>query len=338
MPDIAENQPDDPPRFDPRIQTEEIAFKPAEMLPCGACGRMNPPNRLKCLYCANELEIRPENADVIRPNLRKLEGWERGFNVIIREPVAANQADTPGAASFLSIDAGDLSVILDAGEPLPLARVESKTEADVLVTGLARYGLNCSILADSDLADDRPPVRLSHIDLRDRGIAVTDFNTRKVTEINANDLVLLIPGVLATRRVDSLEKKGRGGKTKVVDETATDRDESILDLYSRHDPIGFRVHLTGFDFSCLGDDKGLIAIENMRRLVVALKEHAPNVRLVRNYKMVRQALRQVWEIEARKDPKGLQISGFGRREFGTVASTNNLRQFTRYSRLQWHLL
>ena len=338
MPEIAENQPDDSPRFDPRIQTEDIAFRPAEMLPCGACGRMNPPNRLKCLYCAKDLEIKPENADIIKPNLRKLEGWERGFNVIVREPMAANQADTPGAASFLSIDAGDLSMILEAREPLPLARVENKTEADVLVAGLDRYGLNCSILADSDLADDKPPVRLSRIDFRDHGFAVTDFNTRKVTEIDANDLVLLIPGVLATRRVDSLEKKGRGGKTKVVNETATDRDESILDLYSRHDPIGFRVHLTGFDFSCLGDNKGLIAVENMRRLVVVLEEHAPNVRRVSNYKMVRQALGQVWEVEERKDPKGLQISGFGKRGFGSVASTSNLRQFTKYSRLQWHLL
>ncbi len=336
MPDIAENQLDDAPGFDPRIQTEDIAFKPGEMLPCAACGRINPPNRLKCLYCAKELEVKPENAALIKTNLRKLEGWERGFNVILREPVAAKQLPLANTASFLSMDPDDLTLILDAAEPLPLVRVESLAEADVLVSGLARIGLQCSVLGDADMADDKLPVRLSKIELREQGIAVTDFNTRAVTEID--DLALLIPGILTTNKVDSLEKKGRRGKTKVIDETATASDESILDLYSRHDPVGFRVHLTGFDFSCLGDDKGLIAVENMRRLVIVLKEHAANARLVSDYKKVRQALGQVWEIESRKDPQGLKRSGFGKREFGTVASASNLRQFTKYSRLQWHLL
>ncbi len=336
MADLAENQPDDAPGFDQRIQTEDIAFKPSEMLPCSACKRMNPPNRLKCLYCASELEIRPENATLIRPNLRKLEGWERGFNVILCEPVASNQFPLVNAASFLSMDPDDLIVIVDVAEPLPLVRVESRVEADVLVAGLASLGLKCSILADTDITDDKAPVRLSKIELREHGIAVTDFNTHAVTEID--DLALLIPGFIATGKLDSLEKKGRGGKTKLVDETATTSDESILDLYSRNDPVGFRVHLTGFDFSCLGDDKGLIAVENMRRLLAVLKEHCPNARLVSNYRKARPALGQVWEIESRKDPQGLKRSGFGKREFGTVASTSNLRQFTKYSRLQWHLL
>ena len=336
MPDIAENQPDDTRGFDPRIQTEDIAFKPDEMLPCSACKRLNPPTRLKCLYCANELEIKPENAALIKPNLRKLEGWERGFNVILREPVAANQFPLVNAASFLSIDPDDLAVIVDAADPLPLVRVESVAEADIIVTGLKRLGLRCSILADADLADERMPVRLSNIDLRAEGIAVTDFNTHAVTEIG--DLALLIPGIIETGRLDALEKKGRGGKTKVIDETATTTDESILDLYSRTDPVGFRVHLTGFDFSCLGDEKGFIAVENMRRLVIVLKEHVSNARLVSDYTQVRPALGQVWEIESRKDSQGLKRSGFGKKEFGTIASTSNLRQFTKYSRLQWHLL
>ena len=144
--------------------------------------------------------------------------------------------------------------------------------------------------------------------------------------------------MITASRVDSLEKKRRRGTTKLIDETATASDESILDMYSKRDGIGFRVHLTGFDFSCLGDDKGLLAVENLRRLIVRLKEHAPNAKLVTNYGSVRPALSQVWEIESRKDSQGLKRSGFGKREFGAVASSSNLNQFTKYSRLQWHLL
>ena len=335
MADIAENQPDSTSGFDPRIQSEDIAFKPDEMLACDACTRKNPPNRLKCMYCGNDLEIKPENAALVKPALRKLECWERGFNVIIREPVGANQLNLAHSAAFLSMEPDDLAVILDAGEPLPLIRIESQNEAEILIAGLAKLGLKCSILADATVADDKMPVRLSNIELSEGSIAVTDFNTQKVTVVD--DLALLIPGIITTSKVDSLEKKRRG-KSTVIDETATASDESILDIYSRDDPFGFRVHLTGFDFSCLGDDKGLLAVENVRRLVVTLKEHVPSAKLVADYKKVRPALRQVWEIEARKDPKGLHRSGFAKRGFGTVASTSNLRQFTKYSRLQWHLL
>lgn len=338
MADIAENQPTDRPQFDPRIQSEDIAFKPDEMQACTACTRLNPPTRLKCLYCGNQLEIRPENALRIRPELRKLEAWERGYNVILREPNSAVKANLSKIASFLSMEPDDIGVILNAAASLPLARVESETEANLIVTGLADLGLKCSILADSDIADEKLPVRISNIELSDDSIAVTDFNTRKVTVIETGDLALIIPGLLTTARVDSIEKKKRGGASKLIDETMTSSDESILDIYSRQDPIGFRVHLTGFDFSCLGPDKGLIAVENMRRLVTVLKEHAPDAKLVADYRSVRAALGHVWEIESRKDAQGLQRSGFGKKEFGSVASTSNLRQFTKYSRLQWHLL
>ena len=338
MADIAENQSDGSPQFDPRIQTEDIAFKPDEMQPCTACKRLNPPTRLRCLYCGAEVEVKPENAVLIKPASRKLEPWERGFNVILREAITAEQANLTKIASFLSTEPDDVRVILDAMAPLPLARVESEKEAEIIVTGLANLGLKCSTLADADIADDKLPVRLSNIEISDNNVTVTDFNTRKVTIIETGDLALIIPGILTTNKVDSLEKKGRRGKTKLIDETTTSSDESILDLYSQHDPVGYRVYLTGFDFSCLGDEKGLIAVENMRRLVAVLKEHAPNARVVSDYKKVRPALGQVWEIESRKDPQGLQRSGFGKMEFGSVVSTSNLRQFTKYSRLQWHLL
>ena len=45
----------------------------------------------------------------------------------------------------------------------------------------------------------------------------------------------------------------------------------------------------------------------------------------------------VWEIESRNDPQRPKAFGVWQVEFGTVASTSNLNQFTKYSRLQWHL-
>ena len=65
------------------VQTESIAFKPEEMISCAKCERTNPPNRLNCLYCGGELEIPEAQSKFLKPNLRKLENWEKGFNVVL---------------------------------------------------------------------------------------------------------------------------------------------------------------------------------------------------------------------------------------------------------------
>src|SRR5437016_3546922 len=68
------------------VQSEFIAFKSGEMVICGACTRANPPNRHACLYCGKDLDVTAEFAELIKPALRKLESWEKGFNVIYRPP------------------------------------------------------------------------------------------------------------------------------------------------------------------------------------------------------------------------------------------------------------
>ena len=335
MAEIPEKRPGLSPAFDPLIQTENIAFNPTQMQACAACGRMNPPTRLKCLYCGAGFEISAENAGSIKPVLRKLEPWEQGSNLILLEIV--NSENIAAAADLLSMETADLEPIVGTGSPLPIARVEDEREANILITRLDELGLRCSLVNDAALDADKLPVRLSGMEFGKNTIEVTDFNTREITAIESSDLALIVPGVLASVKVESLEKKRRG-KTKVLDEVATASDEPVLDIYSRKGAAGFRVHMAGFDFSCLGEEMGMLASENMRRLVVTLKELAPNAKLISEYPKVRHALGGVWEVEARRDPQGLQRSGFGKMEFGSIASTSNLRQFTKYSRLQWHLL
>ncbi|MEO6051489.1 MAG: hypothetical protein ABIP78_09180 [Pyrinomonadaceae bacterium] len=248
--------------FDPLIQTENIAFDPTELIACTGCGRMNPPNRLTCIYCAKGIEIKIENASLIKPTLRKLELWERGFNIIVCEK--ANETDIVKLAQFLSMELNDLTAILDTNTPLPLARVESENEAAIIQTDSERCGIECTIISDADLAAEKLPVRLSTIDFRDQHLGLRDFNTGEIIEIAVADLALIVPGKISASRVDTLEKKRRRGNTKLIDETPTASDESILYIYSRQNSAGFRVHLTGFNFLCLGDDKGLIAVENLR--------------------------------------------------------------------------
>lgn len=323
--------------FDPTIQSEDIGFRSSELVTCASCSRKNPPNRAACVYCGNALERLDLAA--VKLSLRQPEAWERGWNVVFRPNLSDPRPNTAVLSSIIGIDAERLNPLLDAGVPVPVARVAVETEAAAVVKKLAVLGLDGSIVADSELDADLPPTRLKRIDIEGDAITLHDFNTASLQYIARDDLALLVTGTVISSRTDSLEKKRRRGKeTKLIDETTTSADEAVLDIYSRQNFRGWRIHLAGFDFSCLGDDKGLLAGENLRRLTTVLREYAQHAKFVADYARVADALEAVWPVESRKDPQGLKRAGFGKVEFGSVASTSNAAQFTKYSRLQWHLL
>jgi hypothetical protein len=336
MPDKPDQQTSFRPSFDPSIQTDDIAFRTEDMIAC-TCGRNSPPNRLKCLYCGRELDIDISKGGAVKATLRPLELWERGFNVVFTQPVNGVSLDVTTVASYLSIGQDEVKALLAHGLPLPLARVESEKEAMIVQHGLRELGLMTTIVSDVDLAADKMPVRLSGIVFDTGMVRFKAFNTGEITDVPAEKLALFVTGIIATGRVEAIEKRLRGGNKEVLDEAETMSDEAVLDIYPISDPMGFRVNLTGFDFGCLGSDKGLLAAENIVKLIAKLQAHAPGAKLVDDYQKLRHDIGCVWEIDTRRSPTGLQRSGFARRQFGSVTSTSNLDQFTKYSRLQQHL-
>jgi predicted CoA-binding protein len=320
------------------VQTEDIAFKPEEMIPCGKCARVNPPNRLKCFYCGATLEITAEQAANIKPTLRKLESWEKGYNLIYA-PVSniENEFDLTGTAKILNLEIEDLQKILQAKKTLPVARAESDKEAEIVAKKLREQGFNISIISDETLAADKLPTRLRSLDFESDRIVLIYFNTDEIAEIRRENLILIVSGALYERKTESIEKRKKG-ESKILDASETASDESLIDIYSRDNSNGYRVLAKGFDFSCLETGKGILAVENMRKLAEKLREFAPGAKFVDDYPTVREALGNVWEIEQKKDALGLKRHSFGKFDFSNVATSNNLQQFTKYSRLQRQIL
>jgi len=320
------------------MESESISFKPEQMISCEKCGKANPPTRLSCFYCSAEIQISAEHQHLVKLNLRKPENWEKGFNIICLPGMEGRtESNLPTIARLLSIDAEILRQILELKKQIPLARLGSVKEAEAAMQNLMESGLRVLIVSDEILRDDQMPVRLRGIEFSEESFTLTTFNTGERKIIPRRELSLIVTGAIFELKIESFEKRKKK-EIKVLNETQTSNDEVVIDLYDQGDPVGYRIPSKGFDFSCLGADKGLLAADNIRKLVFKLREFVPAAKFVDDYPSIREFLDSVWEVDRRKDFNGIRRTGFGRKDFTNVSTSNNLRQFTKYSRLQRHLL
>ncbi|HVF30740.1 MAG TPA: hypothetical protein VNA22_07195 [Pyrinomonadaceae bacterium] len=317
------------------ISSEEIGFASDEMSACPKCGRSNSPLRALCMYCGATLEGSGGGA---RIDLRELESWENGFNVFLSMgPSTDMDAAAKQVAGLLNANPDWVHSVMNSAKVLPIARVESEEQAGLISDKLIGFGIQTVVLTDEALSPADPPVRLRSILFGETELGLTTFGNNQLLKLGNKDLALIVSGVVLQGRTESLVKRKRRA-TETVSETQTSSDEAVLDIYSRQDRTGWRVPVTGFDFSCLGHEKSLFAAENIESLTRKLAGFAPNARVVRDYANVRTLLENAWPVESRRDSLGIQRSGIGGKSSSAIYTTNNLVQLTKYSRLQWHLL
>jgi len=311
--------------YDPAIQSENIGYSADALITCGKCSRSNAPNRLECMYCGATLNVDPRTLEKV--TARVLEAWEPGTSIVI----TGGDGDAERASHLLSIERDQLAEILRSAVPLPLARMEAGS-AELVAKKIEALGYTTRLIDDSDLELKRPPVRIAAMSIRPDTLTLIGLNTRDGHTVSWDELRLIVKGTFSSGKIDSFEKR-RLRSTTVMSETVTSADEPVLDLYAGEDKNGFRVQLSGFDYSCLGEKMAPLANENMSRLQAMLVARSPGAKVL-EYTPIRHLLTGIWDIESRKDPKGLVQTGVGKREFGVVHSTSNVEQFTRFSRLQ----
>jgi hypothetical protein len=152
------------------------------------------------------------------------------------------------------------------------------------------------------------------------------------------DVVLIVAGGLFEKKISSSAKRSKSEEKQITQSSESSRDEAVIDIFTKDDDIGWRILMSGFDFSCLGAEKGMLAVENIKRLITLLRERAPNVRFDDNYIKLRAALGRVWENEEKMASHKWEREGMGKFQFSNVTVVDNVTQFTRYSRLQKRLV
>lgn len=315
-------------------------FAHEQMVACEECLRANAPTRLTCLYCGAKLPATEQSAALRRPVLKKLDEWEQGFNVVALAGRA--QATTPEmleeAASLMRLDAGRLGEIVNSGLALPLARTSTAEEAELVVERLRALGLQAEVFADEALA--RRPLRVRAFDFEEGALVCLTGPGAEPRRVRWGEVALLVRGRVVSRRVEVAERKrGFGGRSEMVDARELASDEEVLDVYaaSAGDETGFRVLSGGFDYSCLGEAKGLLAASNFGALVEALRARAASAQYDEGYARLRPLLSDAWPAGERTESLGLRRERAGRINTEAVTTVSNEGQFTRYARLR-HLL
>ncbi|MBX7173760.1 MAG: hypothetical protein K1X72_22510 [Pyrinomonadaceae bacterium] len=318
------------------VQSEEIGFKAEEMILCDKCQRKSPPTRLKCFYCGADLKVSYDQTQFLKPSFRKLEDWEKGFNLVYLPKDAP--VDEVKAAKLLNLEREDATRLFSAKKVLPLARLESQTEAEVLVNRLHEIGIDCKIVLDELLKIETLPRRLRGIDFYEDKLILILFNADEVAEIPLNDINLIVVGTLFERKIEAVESMKKKDEKKVLESAEISSDETVIDIYSTQDNLGYRIEPKGFDFSCLGAEKSLLAKDNIKTLAEKLRSIVPNAKFDNDYLQIRLELSKVWEVSQRNDSNGLNRSMVGKLSRTNITTVSNLIQFTRYSRLLRNLL
>lgn len=304
----------------------------AHLATCPDCGRSSPASRLKCLYCGSSLELSDEQKRSIDPVFRKPEIWEPAFNVIYIPGAKLPEADSVRqAAGIVGLAPDEAEAVFEQKTALPIARVASGEEAEIIADRLTGAGLHTLLVTDSELALRRPPSRLRGLEFHEDGIAPDLFN-EPGKKGKAFMPVLIVEGFLNRKRLESTEKRSGKGE-KILDSAETGDDETVLDIYGPSDLAGYRIRPDGFDFSCLGERKAFTAAENIRGLSAYFREAYPQADFETGYRALRGVLGITWPQTHSTSAEGVERRGIGGYATRKVAFTDNEDQFTRYSRL-----
>ena len=325
------------PFLGPIEPSEPQGFSAEQMIRCEECLRANPPTRVSCLYCVAPLPMTEASVRLRKPVLRPPQKHQLGYNNILLPPDQAAAEDLISeAATLLKLSSENLKQLMSQSVPVPVARTASREEAELVSIRLRDLGLNCLTLGDEDLGSDSEMKRVRSMTFDDNRLTIYQAGAAEVTEASWADIVLIVPGRLFETRLEIKERKTRKTEIEILDTSEFFKDETVIDFYITGHSSTWRVSAVGFDFSCLGREKALVANENIGKLQRLIVSKAVNAQFDDSYARVRNLLQLAWDTQPETQSSGWRREGPGKLSVGVATTRSNESQFTRYSRLRYY--
>jgi hypothetical protein len=326
------------PFLGPVEPSEPQGFSPDQMIRCEECLRANPPTRVSCLYCVAPLPLTEASARLRKPVLRPPEKHQLGYNNILLPQDQVSADVMADAATLLKLSEETLQEILSHALPLPVARTASREEAELVDERLRDLGLRSLMLSDHDLGlSDNAVKRVKSMIFEDEYLVIQQSGAAEEIIVQWADIVLILPARVFETRFEMTERITRKPEKEIVDTSEFFRDEAVIDFYTSANASTWRVSANGFDFSCLGDEKALVANENIGRLQRLIAVKAVNAEVDDSYRRVRNVLEFAWAMPPETQSSGWRRERPGKLSVGMATTKSNETQFTRYSRLRFFI-
>ena len=323
------------PFLGPVEPSEPLGFPAEQMIRCEECLRVNPPTRVSCLYCVAPLPLTESSARLRKPVLRQPEKHQLGYNNILLPSECVSVTE---AATLVKLSEENVQQLLSQSVPMPVARTASREEAELVTLRLRDLGLKCVTVSDEDLGLSETSVkRVRAMSFEDERVVIYHSGTEEA-EFSWSDVILILTARLIETTIEIKERMTRKKENEIIDTNEFFRDEVVIDFYTTTHSFTWRVGATGFDFSCLGSEKALVANENINRLLKYLVAKAVNAQFDDSYQRVRNLLELAWSTQPETQSSGWRRERPGLRSIGVATTKSNETQFTRYSRLRRYLI
>lgn len=318
------------------------SFAPAEMITCDECLRANPPTRTNCLYCGatlpatgKELNTQPLT-ESIAENVESA-SVESGFYVVLSsaQSEALSESSLTEGAAVLDLKPAEVQIVVGLARPVPLARAATIEQATMMADRLVLLGIGVDIFREDTLNLDSPITTIRALEFTDEGLSAVPLRGERIS-MKWQDPILVVTGRRLVKRV-VVEERRRRSSAKPIDSRELFSDELLMDIYTSSHDVHLRIYSNGFDFSCLGADKSITAVENFTKLLDLLGRRALNVEVDDTYRSLQAVLGRIWPLEPQTNKGEWRRSGVGKVDVSTVTTLDNENQFNGYSRLRQYV-
>ena len=285
------------------------------------------------MYCGGELPVVKIDT---APRQRAIETHERAFNVILESARGRVDETTPASlAAALAIEPAEAAGYLTATKRIPIARCQTRHEAELIATLIRTCGLHSTVIADEEFRLNRELVRARRLVRADKALEIHHVAGMMVTP--SSEINLLVVGLLRSNRVEYTEARPSGRNTGgLVDSTEFQGDEMLLDVYGGSLDQSFRIRADAFDYAGLVWPLSFRAEVNFQVAVGAIHGIAAQAAVDDQFAKMRGLLSRAWPERSHTEARGIRRSGLSLRPVAQSSVTSDNRdQFDRYSRLMF---
>ena len=307
-------------------------FAPDEMVTCDACLRANAPTRAQCMYCG--VSLNQPDAPLEAETATAEETAEKTHYVVVcaRDGQSIDDSAVAQLAARFQLNPGELHLALSTGAPLPLASTTSEDEATRMISDIKGMERSAT-LSEVNLNKDVVPINIRALEFDDGNVTAISKIGRQRLAARLSDIQLVVTGRLLMHRIEVDERRSRSA-VKPLDRRELSHDQSVVDLHLNSSAAPWRIIVNDFDFSCLGERKGLTAFDNVRALIELLQDRTP-AEVNDSYARIKPVLAAIWPLQNTASQSRSTRPRAGRNEFSTVTASDNEMQFNNYSRLVW---